>query len=68
MQSIKITVIGFCFSGHEALITTTLSEVSNTFNFYGAWVTTTRPGGGSPSLELLNKTSGKLTGICGTGA
>ena len=34
---------------------------------YGAGVATTRPGGGPPSLELLSKTSGKLTCIYGTG-
>ena len=62
----KITVIGFCFGGHAALITSTLPEVNSTFNFYGAGVATTRPGGGPPSLELLSSTSGKLTCICGT--
>ena len=63
----KITVIGLCFGGHTALITSTLPEVNSTFDFYGAGVATTRPGGGPPSLELLSKTSGKLTCICGTG-
>ena len=62
----KITVIGFCFGGHAALITSTLSDVGKTFDFYGAGVATTRPGGGPPSLELLSSTSGKLTCICGT--
>ncbi len=63
----RITVIGFCFGGHAALITSTLSDVDTTFDFYGAGVSTTRPGGGPPSLELLSQTSGKLTCICGTG-
>ena len=63
----KITVVGFCFGGHAALITSTLPDVDKTFDFYGAGVATTRPGGGPPSLELLSKTSGKLTCICGTG-
>ena len=62
----KITVVGFCFGGHAALITSTLPDVDITFDFYGAGVTTTRPGGGPPSLELLSKTSGRLTCICGT--
>ena len=62
----KITIIGFCFCGHAALITSTLPEVNSTFDFYGAGVAKTRPGGGPPSLELLGKTSGKLTCICGT--
>ena len=63
----KITVIGFCFGGHAALITSTLPLVDITFDFYGAGVATTRPGGGPPSLELLSQTSGKLTCICATG-
>ena len=62
----KITVVGFCFGGHAALITSTLPEVNSTFDFHGAGVATTRPGGGAPSLDFLSKTSGKLTCICGT--
>ncbi len=65
-QQSKITVIGFCFGGHAALITSTLTEVSATFDFYGAGVTTSRPGGGPPSLDLLPNISGKLTCLCGT--
>ncbi len=60
----KITVVGSCFGGHAALIASTLADVDTTFNFYGAGVATTRPGGGPPSLEFLSKTSGKLTCIC----
>ena len=55
----KITVIGFCFGGHAALIRSTFPEVDATFDFYGAGVAITRPGGGPPSLELLSKTSSK---------
>ncbi len=29
----RITVIGFCFGGHVALITSTLPEVTSTFDF-----------------------------------
>ncbi len=65
-QQSKITVIGFCFGGHAALITATLPDVSETFDFYGAGVSTSRPGGGPPSLELLPNISGKLTCLCGT--
>ena len=67
IQSIRITVVGFCFGGHAALVTSTLPEINSTFDFYGAGVATTRPGGGPPSLKLSGKTSGKLTYICGTG-
>ena len=61
----KITIVGFYFGGHAALITSTLPVVDKTFNFYGAGVATTRPGGSAPSLELLCQTSGKLICICG---
>ncbi len=65
-QQSKITVVGFCFGGHAALITSTLPTVSSTFDFYGAGVSISRPGGGSPSLELLPTVSGELTCLCGT--
>ena len=65
-QQSKITVIGFCFGGHAALITSTLPEVSATFDFYGAGVSISRPGGGPPSLELLPNVFGELTCLCGT--
>ena len=65
-QQSKITVIGFCFGGHAALITSTLPAVSSTFDFYGAGVSISRPGGGPPSLELLPIVLGELTCLCGT--
>ena len=65
-QQSKITVVGFCFGGHAALITSTLPTVSSTFDFYGAGVSISRPGGGPPSLELLPTVSGELTCLCGT--
>ncbi len=65
-QQSKLTVVGFCFGGHAALITSTLPEVSSTFDFYGAGVSVSRPGGGPPSLELLPSVTGELTCVCGT--
>ncbi len=56
----------FCFGGHAALIASTLPHISATFDFYGAGVSTRRPGGVPPSLELLQGLSGKLTCLCGT--
>lgn len=61
-----IDVVGFCFGGHAALLAATLPQVRAAFDFYGAGVSTMRPGGGSPSLELLPQVSGRLTCICGT--
>lgn len=62
----EITVVGFCFGGHAALLAATHPEVSSTFNFYGAGVNNGRPGGGPPSLELLPTVSGRLTCLCGS--
>ncbi|MGE4582537.1 MAG: dienelactone hydrolase family protein, partial [Synechococcus sp.] len=61
-----IDVVGFCFGGHAALLAATLPEVRRSFDFYGAGVSTMRPGGGPPSLELLPQVSGELNCICGT--
>ena len=62
----EIAVVGFCFGGHAALLAATLPSVSSSFDFYGAGVSRTRPGGGSPSLELLPAVKGRLTCVCGT--
>ena len=62
----EITVVGFCFGGHAALLAATLPEVSCAFDFYGAGVSRMRPGGGAPSLELLPQVRGKLVCLCGT--
>lgn len=61
-----VTVVGFCFGGHAALLSATLPEVVSSFNFYGAGVSRMRPGGGPPSLELLPQVSGRLICVCGT--
>ena len=61
-----IDVVGFCFGGHAALLAATLPEVRRSFDFYGAGVSTMRPGGGPPSLDLLPQVSGELNCICGT--
>ena len=61
-----IDVAGFCFGGHAALLAATLPPVRAAFDFYGAGVSTMRPGGGPPSLELLPHVGGQLTCICGT--
>ena len=61
-----IDVVGFCFGGHAALLAATLPQVRAAFDFYGAGVSTMRPGGGAPSLDLLPHVGGQLTCICGT--
>lgn len=63
---LEITVVGFCFGGHAALLAASLPEVSHAFDFYGAGVVQGRPGGGAPSLDLLPQVQGQLTCLCGT--
>lgn len=57
--------VGFCFGGHAALLLATLPAVVATCDFYGAGVATGRPGGGHPSLELLDQVAGRLWCFCG---
>ena len=62
-----IDVVGFCFGGHAALLAATLPQVRAAFDFYGAGVSTMRPGGGAPSLDLLPHVGGQLTCIADHG-
>ena len=62
----EVSVVGFCFGGHAALLAATLPEVKHSFDFYGAGVSRMRPGGGPPSLALLPSIQGQLTCLCGT--
>ena len=61
-----VTVVGFCFGGHAALLAATLPGVRCSFDFYVAGVSQMRPGGGPPSLELLPQVSGQLVCVVGT--
>ena len=40
--------VGFCFGGHLALLAATLPAIGATCAFYGARVSSFRPGGGPP--------------------
>ena len=62
----EIQSLEFCFGGHAALLAAMLQGFASTFDFYGAGVSHIRPGGGPPSLELLDQIQGRLTCICGT--
>ena len=62
----RLTVVGFCFGGHAALLAATLPEVHSSIDFYGAGVCQGRPGGGEPSLDLLPQVTGRLLCVCGT--
>ena len=65
-KPLRITVVGFCFGGHAALLASTLADVQVSLDFYGAGVSRGRPGGGAPSLELLPSVHGELHCLCGS--
>ena len=60
-----IGVVGFCFGGHLALLAATLPAVAATCAFYGARVSTFRPGGGDPTLAVVPQIQGALLCLCG---
>ncbi len=62
----KISIIGFCFGGHAALIASPLKGIESSFCFYGAGVTTPRSDTNFAPIDLLDKVSGKLNFICGS--
>jgi carboxymethylenebutenolidase len=57
--------VGFCFGGHLALLAATLPVIAASADFYGAGVSSGRPGGGAPSLELVPQIPGRLWCFCG---
>ena len=62
----RISIIGFCFGGHAALIASSLKGIESSFCFYGAGVTTPRADTNFAPIDLLEKVSGKLNFICGS--
>jgi len=62
----KISIVGFCFGGHAAVIASSLKGVDTTFCFYGAGVTSPRKDTIFAPIDLLEKVSGKLNFICGS--
>ena len=62
---VPIGCVGFCFGGHLALLAATLPAIGATCAFYGARVSSFRPGGGPPSLELVPQIPGRLWCFCG---
>jgi carboxymethylenebutenolidase len=64
-NGLKIGCVGFCFGGHLALLAATLPAVRATCAFYGARVSSFRPGGGEPTLAVLPQIPGHLLCVCG---
>jgi carboxymethylenebutenolidase len=65
LEKRPVGCVGFCFGGHLALLAATLPEVAATCDFYGARVSTDRPGGGPPTLAVVPQISGTLLCFCG---
>jgi carboxymethylenebutenolidase len=65
LAGLPIGCVGFCFGGHLALLAATLPAIGATCAFYGARVSSFRPGGGPPSLELVPQIPGRLWYLCG---
>jgi len=68
--------VGFCFGGHLAMLAATLPQIAATADFYGARVSSYRPGapqgeaaglGGStpPTLAVVPSIPGELLCVCG---
>jgi len=57
--------VGFCFGGHLAMLAATLPVLAATCDFYGARVSTDRPGGGAPTLDVVPSIPGCLWCFCG---
>tara|TARA_B100000161_G_scaffold34061_1_gene20182 strand:+ start:463 stop:1179 length:717 start_codon:yes stop_codon:yes gene_type:complete len=62
----KISIIGFCFGGHAALIASSLKGIESSFCFYGAGVTAPRNDSNFSPIDLLKEISGKLIFVCGS--
>ncbi len=65
LEQRPVGCVGFCFGGHLALLAATLPQVAATCDFYGARVSTDRPGGGPPTLAVVPQISGTLLCLCG---
>jgi len=65
LEQRPVGCVGFCFGGHLALLAASLPEVAATSDFYGARVSTDRPGGGPPTLAVVPQIRGMLLCFCG---
>ena len=65
LEQRAVGCVGFCFGGHLAMLAATLPQVAATCDFYGARVSTFRPGGGDPTLSVLPQVRGHLLCLAG---
>jgi carboxymethylenebutenolidase len=65
LASKPLGCVGFCFGGHLAMLAATLPVIAATCDFYGARVSTDRPGGGAPTLADVPQIHGPLWCFCG---
>ncbi|MFO7628106.1 MAG: dienelactone hydrolase family protein [Prochlorococcaceae cyanobacterium] len=66
LEGRPIGCVGFCFGGHLAMLAATLPAVAATVDCYGARVASFRPGGGTPTLELVPQIPGRLLCVRGS--
>ncbi len=57
--------IGFCFGGHVAYLAASLDDIKATASFYGARITTSTPGGGTPTINVTSKIQGTVYAFFG---
>lgn len=58
--------IGFCFGGHVAYMTATLSDIQATASFYGAGITTSSFGEDTPTMNRTSEIKGTIYMFFGT--
>ncbi|MEM6752190.1 MAG: dienelactone hydrolase family protein [Cyanobacteria bacterium P01_C01_bin.38] len=57
--------IGFCFGGHVAYLAASLADIKATASFYGARITTSTPGGDTPTINVTSEIKGMLYAFFG---
>lgn len=73
LEGRPVGCVGFCFGGHLAMLAATLPQIVATADFYGARVSSFRPGEpaagdgpcSAPTLDAVPQISGELLCLCG---
>ena len=65
--ALPVGCVGFCFGGHLAMLAATHLQIAATCDFYGARVSSFKPGEpGATTLELASQIPGRLWCFCGS--